>query len=593
MGDGTDGRFYSDQAGRTAFANGDFYVQDTVTNYFNYATNQYHGNSSGDNHFFRGNPLSGTNWNITAAGVITATGGNSGQWNTAYTTANAALPKAGGTMTGALTGTTATFIANAAAGTNALNILGLTNGNGAGITFSDNGSPAASASGQNGYFTYYHGDGQSYGSGNAFVLSSSETTTTILADGKLMYKEGIYSKPSSGTGAGTRKDANWDTAYTYSQVGHLPLSGGTLTGNLIATTANFTGNVVVGNSGTSTSFVVGGNYGKKYWTRGYVVSTSTIGELVNQDGTSLATGGAYRFTAHIDGTGTDQSSRAVFWNENGTWNVNVTGQSGTSSNHIQFLVNGGVPSVKTYHASNYTVRVWHERINLNENAGTDNSEHYFGADAYLSKITDTLSLNSPTTVIGTLNISTGELDIAGLRALSKSSNWLYVNGSNEFTSGVYVGSGMQINGTTRVDGSINFAGANSFTGSDVANWQTAYTVANAALPKAGGTMTGNLILDNGTSTLLNVRCDDGGNAIVRAGGQGQGTGAFEVSQDDGSHGGGMSYNGDGSPAFVSGETSDNITFYRINAGTRSEVFHYAYNADAVTFNGNISVAGLS
>ena len=89
------------------------------------------------------------------------------------------------------------------------------------------------------------------------------------------------------------------------------------------------------------------------------------------------------------------------------------------------------------------------------------------------------------------------------------------------------------------------------------------------------------LFDNGTSTLLNVRCDDGGNAIVRAGGQGQGTGAFEVSQDDGSHGGGMSYNGDGSPAFVSGETSDNITFYRINAGTRSEVFHYAYDAETV------------
>ena len=100
VGDGTDGRFYSDTAGRTAFANGDFYIQDTVTNYFNYATNQYHGNSSGDNHFFRGNPLSGNSWSITAAGVITAAGGNSGNWNTAYTVANAALPKAGGTLTG-------------------------------------------------------------------------------------------------------------------------------------------------------------------------------------------------------------------------------------------------------------------------------------------------------------------------------------------------------------------------------------------------------------------------------------------------------------------------------------------------------------
>ena len=28
-----------------------------------------------------------------------------------------------------------------------------------------------------------------------------------------MFKEGIYSKPATGTGAGTRKDLNWDTAY--------------------------------------------------------------------------------------------------------------------------------------------------------------------------------------------------------------------------------------------------------------------------------------------------------------------------------------------------------------------------------------------
>ena len=183
--------------------------------------------------------------------------------------------------------------------------------------------------------------------------------------------------------------------------------------------ATFDGNVAVGNSGTSNSLTVGGNYGKQYWTKGYSVSNTNIGELLNQDGTSLATGGAYRFTAHIDGTGTDQSSRAVFWNENGTWNVNVTGQSGTSSNHIQFLVSSGVPSVKTYHAQNYTVRVWHERINLNENAGNDNSEHYFGADAYLSKIGDALTLNADTTVAGT--ISSG--------AITSSSNIVTTNSS--------------------------------------------------------------------------------------------------------------------------------------------------------------------
>jgi len=80
----------------------------------------------------------------------------------------------------------------------------------------------------------------------------------------------------------------------------------------VAGTGTFTGNVAVGSSGDSKSLSVGGNYGKKYWTKAYAVSNTNIGELLNQDGTSLAAGGAYRFTGHIDGTGTDQSSRAVF-----------------------------------------------------------------------------------------------------------------------------------------------------------------------------------------------------------------------------------------------------------------------------------------
>ena len=63
-----DGYFYSDINGRTAFRSGDFYIQDTVTNYYNYATNQYYGDSSGDNIHFRGNVLNGTGWSIDGAG---------------------------------------------------------------------------------------------------------------------------------------------------------------------------------------------------------------------------------------------------------------------------------------------------------------------------------------------------------------------------------------------------------------------------------------------------------------------------------------------------------------------------------------------
>ena len=89
-----------------------------------------------------------------------------------------------------------------------LNIFNNSNGSGSTIKFSD-----ISNLSQTGSITYVHTDTQSYGSGNAFILTGDQTSMTILADGKLMYKEGIYSKPATGTGAGTRKDSNWDSAY--------------------------------------------------------------------------------------------------------------------------------------------------------------------------------------------------------------------------------------------------------------------------------------------------------------------------------------------------------------------------------------------
>ena len=49
---------------------GDFYIQNSVSNYYNYATNQYIGDSSGDNIYFRSNVLSGTGWGIDGAGKL-------------------------------------------------------------------------------------------------------------------------------------------------------------------------------------------------------------------------------------------------------------------------------------------------------------------------------------------------------------------------------------------------------------------------------------------------------------------------------------------------------------------------------------------
>lgn len=67
-----DGFFYSDINGRTAFASGDFYIQNSVSNFYNYATNQYYGGTSGDNIYFRGNALSGDNWTIETNGHFTS-----------------------------------------------------------------------------------------------------------------------------------------------------------------------------------------------------------------------------------------------------------------------------------------------------------------------------------------------------------------------------------------------------------------------------------------------------------------------------------------------------------------------------------------
>ena len=99
-----------------------------------------------------------------------------------------------------------------------LHLNNQSNGAKATIKFTDQ----ATSITQYGRISFGHVNTDSYGSGAYFSLGSTESSTTILADGKLMYAEGIYSKPSSGTGAGTRRDSNWNTAYTHSQATHAP-----------------------------------------------------------------------------------------------------------------------------------------------------------------------------------------------------------------------------------------------------------------------------------------------------------------------------------------------------------------------------------
>lgn len=178
----------------------------------------------------------------------------------------------------------------------------------------------------------------------------------------------------------------------------------------------------------------------------------------------------------------------------------------------------------------------------------------------------------------------------GLQVISSPNNW--IDGSNSYNDVTWAQ--RKLASINKSDGQSDFpAQINVTNHGNSSQWNTAYTYSQVGhLPLAGGTVSGNLTLDNGVSTTLSVKCDDNGLALIRANGDNQGTGAIEVGQSN-NYGGGISYNGDGSPAFVSGETSDAITFYRLDNGTRTEVFYYPYSSNNVVFNGSISSGAIT
>ncbi|MEC8551151.1 MAG: hypothetical protein VXY93_11705, partial [Pseudomonadota bacterium] len=196
---------------------------------------------------------------------------------------------------------------------------------------------------------------------------------------------------------------------------------------------------------------------------------------------------------------------------------------------------------------------------------------------------DNVSIAGVTTMSGDLRIESA-LPSIYLTDTNNNPDWLLYNSNGNFeirdpSSGTY----FQVlsSGTVRSFG--NFIAAKDL---DVDGHTNLDNVSIAGV----STFSGDVKIDAGTSTTLTVEADSAGVAMVKAtGGSGaQATAAFELVQSTTSvQGGGISYNGDGSPAFASGETQDATTFYRIQSGTRYEVFSYPYNSNTVTFNGDL------
>ena len=93
-----------------------------------------------------------------------------------------------------------------------------------------------------------------------------------------------------------------------------------------------------------------------------------------------------------------------------------------------------------------------------------------------------------------------------------------------------------------------------------------------------------LLADN-----LTIWKPDNDEAVLSAYGNSQGTGRLYVGQST-AYGGGIVYNGDGTPAF-SGSSTDHISFYRTSNNVHHEVFKYSYNNNDVIFNGTVKLGG--
>ena len=102
---------------------------------------------------------------------------------------------------------------------------------------------------------------------------------------------------------------------------------------------------------------------------------------------------------------------------------------------------------------------------------------------------------------------------------------------------------------------------------------------------------GNATFDNGTSTTVNIVSDDAGESVLRLYGVNQGSGRVYVGQST-THGGGIEYNGDNSPAY-SGAGSDYIALYRVAAGVADWTARNYYNTNDWQFRDSVIVSGTT
>ncbi len=109
--------------------------------------------------------------------------------------------------------------------------------------------------------------------------------------------------------------------------------------------------------------------------------------------------------------------------------------------------------------------------------------------------------------------------------------------------------------------------------------------------KTGGAITGNVNISASSSDVsLTLEADDTHKAEISAYGSTQGTGVIYTGQSP-SHGGGIFYNGDGTPSYATGEVADCVTLFRREESVNHTVAYWSQNSNDVDFTGSITAAG--
>jgi parallel beta-helix repeat protein len=106
-------------------------------------------------------------------------------------------------------------------------------------------------------------------------------------------------------------------------------------------------------------------------TREYAgLSTAAPQALLDHSGATFDVAKAYRVMGAVIATGTHTGSSAIFFRDGGAWEMIKSYERGVHSNHIEFFLNAGVPSIRLWnHAGPYTARVVTEEISAQGSNG--------------------------------------------------------------------------------------------------------------------------------------------------------------------------------------------------------------------------------